>query len=268
MTFALFTVLFAMLGLFQSSIWPMAVAIMGQEYPHAVRGKVIGLWSVNSATGDIVGYFISSLFLYLFSSWILVLLISLVQFFAIIFFTFLFMKSHESPLTKPNISVLDALKTPTVFNYCICYACIKLLHMAILIWIPYYLEVELKINIKMEGVLMILYSLGGVAGSITSGYLSDKVADRSYVLIVMLIAAFPIIIFLSFELGTSIIISFIVSFIIGILIGGGSTLLCAVVAADMCDLDTTHEAKSIFTGLVDAFGGVGASLGQYIVRDK
>ncbi|OMJ79156.1 hypothetical protein SteCoe_20903 [Stentor coeruleus] len=265
MTFALFTVLFAVFGLFLSSIWPMVVSIMGQEYPHAVRGKVIGLWSVNSAIGDIIGYFISSLLLHLFSSWILVLSIVILQFFVIILCTFFFMKSHDSPLSKPNISILDALKTPTVFSYCICYACVKLLHMAILIWIPYYLEVELAINIQIEGVLMILYSIGGVFGSVVSGHLSDKVADRSFVLMFMLIGAFPIIILLSFVLGTSNIISCIVCFVTGILIGGGSSLLCAVVAADMGDLNTTYEAKSIFTGFVNAFGSIGASLGQYII---
>jgi OPA family sugar phosphate sensor protein UhpC-like MFS transporter len=243
----------------------MTVAIMGQEYTHEVRGKIIGIWSINSAAGDICGYFISAMLIELFSSWVVVSIIGLIQFFLVIFFTFMLLKSHESTEAKPQIKVLEALKLPTVINYCACYACMKLLHMAILIWIPYYMEVKLHINIELEGVLMVLYSVGGVLGSVVSGILSDKVSDRSFVLIIMLLISIPIISLLGFELGTSIYLSFVISFIIGVMIGGGSNLLSAVVAADMCDLETHVEAKSTLTGLVDAFGGIGASLGQFIV---
>ncbi|OMJ92074.1 hypothetical protein SteCoe_5280 [Stentor coeruleus] len=265
LSFPGFAILFAMLGLFQSAIWPTTVAIMSQEYPHEVRGKIIGIWSINSAVGDICGYFISAMLIELFSSWVLISLIGLIQFSLVIFFTFMMLKSHENIETKPQIKVLDALKLPTVINYCACYGCMKLLHMAILIWIPYYMEVKLRINIEYEGVLMILYSVGGVVGSIISGILSDKVSDRSFILMVMLLISFPIITLLGLELGASIYFSFAISFIIGMMIGGGSNLLSAVVAADMCDLETHFEAKSTLTGLVDACGGIGASLGQFLV---
>ena len=104
---------------------------------------------------------------------------------------------------KPRIKIIDALKLPTVFNYCACYACIKLMYLGILIWIPYYLEVGLMLNIKIEGTIMVLYGGGGIIGAILSGYISDKTSDRSYVLIAMLIAAIPMIILLYFFLGTS-----------------------------------------------------------------
>ncbi|OMJ91454.1 hypothetical protein SteCoe_6041 [Stentor coeruleus] len=260
-----FTVLFALLGLFESSIYPMTVAIMGQVYSYEKRGRIIGIWSINAATGDIAGYFLSSLILDFFKSWVIVSLISLGIFFLVFLITYWLMESLPRPETKPQIAIIDALRLPTVINYCLCYSCIKLLHMAILIWIPYYLEVELDMNFSQEGILMILYSLGGVIGSVTSGILSDHVSDRSYILLIMLSLSFPIINILGFELGTSTKVSFGISFIIGGLISGGSTLLSAVVAADMCDLETKVEAKSTLTGLVDAFGGFGASLGQFAI---
>lgn len=265
MTITGFTILFALLGLFESSIYPMTVAIMGQEYSYEKRGKIIGIWSINAATGDIAGYFLSALILENFKSWVVVSLVSLGVFFIVILITYCLMESPPKKEAKPQIAMIDALRLPTVINYCLCYSCIKLLHMAILIWIPYYLEVELEMNIGQEGILMILYSLGGVIGSVTSGILSDHVSDRSYVLLIMLSLSFPIVNLLGFELGTSTKVSFGISFIIGGLISGGSNLLSAVIAADMCDLETQVEAKSTLTGLVDAFGGFGASLGQFVV---
>lgn len=106
---------------------------------------MIGIWSVNSATGNICGYFISSMLIELFSSWVVVSLFGLTQFFLVIFFTFMLLKSYDITEAKPRIKVLEALKLPTVINYCACYACMKLLHMAILIWIPYYMDANLHI---------------------------------------------------------------------------------------------------------------------------
>ena len=150
-------------------------------------------------------------------------------------------------------------------NYCLCYACIKLLHMGILIWLPYYIKAELKIDNNVEGLIMILYGAGGIIGGVFAGILSDKVVDRSYVVVPMLVAAVPMINVLNFILGKSSFGSFVVIFVVGALISGGSNLVSAVVAADMCDLETQLEAKSTLTGVIDASGGIGASFGQFIV---
>ena len=119
---------------------------------------------------------------------------------------------------------------------------------------------------RIEGVLMILYGVGGICGGVISGYLSDKVSDRSYVLLAMFSASIPMFFLLDGMLGTSNAFSFLIMFILGCLISGGSNLLSAVVAADMCDLETEVEAKSTLTGLVDASGGIGASIGQLLVK--
>jgi sugar phosphate permease len=265
LTSGLMGVIFALIGFCQSSIWPMTVAIMGQAYPHAVRGKIVGLWSVNSAAGDIVGYLFSSLLLSVQASWAVVTLLALFLYAAVVALCWAFLPDHENEKMKPRIALGDALRLPTVFNYCACYACVKLLHMAILIWIPYYLEVVLRVNMNVEGILMILYSVGGVVGGIFSGYISDKVEDRSYVMLAMLVASVPMINLMNFEFGRSNGMSFVIIFVIGALISGGSNLLSGVIAADMCDLDGETEAKSTLTGLVDCSGGLGASLGQILV---
>ena len=244
----------------------MTVAIMGQEYPYSVRGRIMGLWSVNTATGDMLGYLYSSTLLSYGYTWVSISCFSLSLFIAINIASWLYLKHPQTKEEKTRIPIVKALQLPTVVNYCICYACIKLLHMAILISLPYYTEEVLKIDDRIEGALMVLYGVGGICGGVTSGYLSDQVSDRSYVLLVMLSAGLPMFFLLDSMLGTSNAISFLVMFILGCLISGGSTLVSAVVAADMCELETELEAKSTLTGLVDASGGVGASVGQLLVR--
>lgn len=261
-----FIFIFALLGFLQSAIWPMTVAIMGKEYSHNVRGKIIGFWSINSALGDMLGYFYSSVMLSLGMTWVPISFLSLSLFIIVNIISWIYLKTPEPNEIKPRIPVVSALCLPTVLNYCLCYACIKLLHMGILIWLPYYMDEVLKISLKVEGAIMILYGGGGIFGGIFSGYLSDKVSDRSFVLVGMLGAALPMILLLDSILGTSDLISYLVVFIMGCLVSGGSNLLSAVVAADMCDLESELEAKSTLTGLIDASGGVGASIGQLSVK--
>ena len=262
----LFVVIFALLGFFQAAIWPMTVAIMGKEYQHSVRGKIMGFWSVNSATGDMIGYFYSSTMLSYGQTWLTISLFSLGLFLAINIVSWFYLNHREPSEVKPRIPILSALRLPTVLNYCMCYSCIKMLHMAILISLPYYTEEVLMLDDRIEGVLMILYGVGGICGGVISGYLSDKVSDRSYVLLAMFSASIPMFFLLDGMLGTSNAFSFLIMFILGCLISGGSNLLSAVVAADMCDLETEVEAKSTLTGLVDASGGIGASIGQLLVK--
>ena len=139
-----FLLLFVFLGFFQSAVWPMTVAIMGQEYSHNSRGKIIGIWSINSAVGDMLGYLYSSLMLSEGISWVMISLLSLLIFSSVNIISWIFLKKTPQIEMKPRIKIIDALKLPTVFNYCACYACIKLMYLGILIWIPYYLEVGLR----------------------------------------------------------------------------------------------------------------------------
>lgn len=265
--FLAFLILFSVLGFTQSSIWPMTVAIMGVNNSKEVRGSIIGLWSVNSAVGDMLGYFLSSLMISLGLSWVLVSFVTLIFFACVIVGSFVFLPDNApDEVVKPRISVVAALKLPTVFSYCSCYGCVKLIHLSIMIWVPYYMYDTLSIDTRIGGIIMILYSLGGVTGGIFSGLISDHISDRSYVLLSMIMASVPMLNLLNFQLGSSQFWSFVLMFTVGFLVSGGSNFLSAVIAADMCDLDTETEAKSTLTGLVDASGGIGASLGQLIVR--
>ena len=266
LNFYSYLLLFSVLGFSQSAIWPMTVAIMGAHYSKEVRGSIIGFWSINSAAGDMIGYFLSSLLISSGFSWVAVSSISLVIFTCVILSTYVLMPDVQAEeIMKPRISVLDVLWLPTVLYYCGCYACIKFIHLSIMIWVPYYMYETIHIDSKTGGIIMVLYSIGGISGGIFSGLISDHVSDRSYVLLAMIMASVPMISLLNFELGHSELWSFVFIFVVGFLISGGSNFLSGVIAADMCELDTKFEAKSTLTGLVDASGGFGAAIGQVIV---
>lgn len=267
MNFYSYIILFSVLGFTQSAIWPMTVAIMGVHYSKEVRGSIIGFWSVNSAAGDMIGYFLSSLLISAGLGWVVVSSVSLCIFTIVILGTFFFLPDAQvNEIIKPRISVLDAIRLPTVLYYCACYACIKFIHLSIMIWVPYYMYETIHIETKIGGIIMVLYSVGGIIGGISSGFISDRVSDRSYVLLAMIMGSVPMISLLNFELGNSELWSFVFIFVVGFLISGGSNFLSGVIAADMCELNTEFEAKSTLTGLVDASGGIGAAIGQLIVR--
>jgi sugar phosphate permease len=138
-----------------------------------------------------------------------------------------------------------------------------------MMWLPFFISTEIGLSPFMMGILTSSFDVGGVIGSIISGWISDKVGSRTLVMVPMLMMSVPV--FLMFRLGSasSYWIFFVLTPICGFLISGASNIISSAVAADLAqneEVQNNHEALATVAGIIDGTGGVGAALGQFVVR--
>lgn len=80
---------------------------------------------------------------------------------------------HEEAL-----SFLEAWRIPGVASYAFCLFFAKLIAYTFLYWLPYYIKstpIENRmLTPKEAGDLSVLFDIGGVAGGVMAGHLSDK----------------------------------------------------------------------------------------------
>lgn len=136
-------------------------------------------------------------------------------------------------------------------------------------WLPFFISTQIGLSAMMMGVLTSTFDIGGVIGSIISGWISDRVGSRTVVMVPMLMLSVPV--FLMFRLGTreTYLIFFVLTPICGFLVGGASNIISSAVAADLAqneEVQNDHEALATVTGIIDGTGGVGAALGLVVVR--
>ena len=286
-----FVIHWAIQGFAQSAVWPGVVAVIGNWFDKAGRGKIMGVWSSCASVGDIVGAQFGNLIFILNGSWMDVILpfaIFQIVVATIFFFTVMDSPQEQFPPEEHLMDRLDsrggaeevvekkhkkgipfgkAIMLPGVIAYSLNYACVKFLYYGLSMWLPYFLDK--RINKKnLTGVLASLLDAGGVFGGIACGYIGDKMGFRSPIIVLFLFVSLPLL-FL-FELGTESIywLYFIVIPSAGFCIAGASNIISSAVAADLAqnpDIDNKDEAMATVTGIVDGTGGFGAAIGVLVM---
>lgn len=136
-------------------------------------------------------------------------------------------------------------------------------------WLPFFVSTQIGLSGLAMGALTSSFSAGGIIGSVTAGRITDKIGSRTLIIVPMLILAVPI--FGLFRLGSSdsYWIFFILTPICGFLVNGANNLISSAVAADLAENDKVkedQEALATVAGIIDGTGGIGAAIGQPIVR--
>lgn len=258
-------------GFFQGSIWVCSISIMGNWFSVNNRGKVMGLWIVNSSLGNVLGSQIASGMIEGGVSWQLCLILILYLFVISLFLNLIFLKDKPEGQQKNHpklkrVSFCHALKMPGVISYSIAFACVKMTHYSFVMWLPFYIYKQLEQSEYMGGVMASLYDIGGVFGCILLGWISDKISARVFLFFPLLVGSLPLI--LSFTLGSSetIWLFYLLIPIIGFIMGGVSNLICSAVASDLGEhSDEEYDAKSTVCGIIEGSGGFGAAFGQVII---
>ena len=268
---ALYVVFFLFNGFFQGAIWPCCISIMGNWFSVSNRGKIMGIWIINSSLGNILGSQGASGMVSKGIKWQLAL-ITFVYFYVFSLYLNIFFlkeKPEGHAGTHENIKIVSlkhALKMPGVINYSIIFACVKMVHYSFILWLPSYIYKQLNESEFEGGVLASLYDIGGLAGCVIIGWITDKISCRVYVFFPLLIGSLPLI--LSFTLGSNktIWIFYMLIPIVGLIMGGVSNLIASAVAADLGQSDNDeYDSRTTVVGIIEAAGGVGAGLGQIII---
>lgn len=285
-TVTLFTVLFFVQGLCQSSGWAPLVKNVGNFFSRRERGFVLGLWCTNYAVGGLVASVLASYvaerlgWRYAFYLPAAALLVIWVLF-------FLFqrdrpedvglpsiesyhhepvpvVKAGETPEEEPEGSwkvVREVATNPMVILLGLVYFCLKPTRYAILFWGPKYIYDRLGSGLAEAGFLSSMFELAGPISILAMGFVSDRVfgARRMPVSIICLLLLGVLLLSLDqlpptrWALGASL-------FLLGFLAYAPDAMIAGVAVVDF----GAKKGASTATGLVNGLGSIGAMVGGVI----
>lgn len=276
---ALFLVAMMINGMAQSSGWPGNVKAMAEWVPSSQRGRTMGLWTTCYQVGGIAANFLAARLLKAYGwrgSFIGPgLILALV---GVLILAFL-RKGPLAPATSAPAGTAGAdeelaaqkreasrrvLRSFTVWCYGASYFCIKLIRYSLLFWLPYYLEKILHYARDDAAYFSTSFEIGGVAGTIAIGLLSDRLkrVPRSVVAAASLVCLAGAL-FLFVQVGASSrLANFLAMAIVGAFLFGPDALISAAAAQDAGGPLAAAQAAGIINGL----GSIGGILQESVTR--
>ena len=165
-----------------------------------------------------------------------------------------------------------ALKIPGVVTFSLCLFFTKLVAYTFLYWLPFYIErTEIGgeyLTAAKAGELSTLFDIGGVAGGIIAGYVSDRFNARSLTSAGFVYLSIPVL-YMYREYGSvNMTANVLLMMLAGALVNGPYALITTAVSADL----GTHEslkgnarALATVTAIIDGTGSIGAAVGPFLV---
>jgi OPA family sugar phosphate sensor protein UhpC-like MFS transporter len=276
---ALFLVAMMINGIAQSSGWPGNVKAMAEWVPSSQRGRTMGLWTTCYQVGGIAANFLAARLLKAYGwrgSFIGPgLIIALVGVLVLVFL-------RKGPLAPASASPAGTpgadeelaeqkreasrrvLRSFTVWCYGASYFCIKLIRYSLLFWLPYYLEKILHYARDDAAYFSTSFEIGGVAGTIVIGLLSDRLKHipRSVIAATSLVCLAAAL-FLFLQVGASgRVANFVAMAIVGAFLFGPDALISAAAAQDAGGPLAAAQAAGIINGL----GSIGGVLQETVTR--
>ncbi|MEP7124848.1 MAG: MFS transporter [Byssovorax sp.] len=275
----LFLVAMMINGLAQSSGWPGNVKAMAEWVPSAQRGRTMGLWSTCYQVGGIVASLVATRLLKAYG-WRGAfigpgLLIAVVAVIVLVGLRKGPLAPAESALTDRSAADEElaeqqreagrrVLRSFTVWCYGASYFCIKLIRYSLLLWLPTYMERVLHYSPVDAGNLSTSFEVGGVAGTIIIGLLSDRLRKipRSVVAAVSLVGLAGAL-FLYVQIGDQgRVVNFAAMALVGAFLFGPDALISAAAAQDAGGPLAAAQAAGIINGL----GSIGGVLQEVVTR--
>ncbi|XP_007463702.1 PREDICTED: sugar phosphate exchanger 2 [Lipotes vexillifer] len=175
--------------------------------------------------------------------------------------------SKEPSAQPAAISFFGALWIPGVVEFSLCLLFAKLVSYTFLYWLPLYIFNVVHFSAKESGDLSTLFDVGGIAGGILAGLISDYTNGRATTCFVMLILAAPMMFLYNYVGQSGISISIVMLLICGALVNGPYALITTAVSADLGthkSLKGNAKALSTVTAIIDGTGSIGAALGPLL----
>ncbi|CAL8068467.1 unnamed protein product [Calicophoron daubneyi] len=162
------------------------------------------------------------------------------------------------------VSIIRAIRVPGVIEYSFALFFAKLVSYTFLFWLPQYIMEAGKFDPSDSAVLSIVFDIGGIAGGVLAGYISDRTSASATVCVAMLILGIPSL-YLYYAYGILSATNCIVLLIpLGLFVNGPYALISTAITADLGthpSLQSDARALSTVTGIIDGTGSAGAALG-------
>ncbi|XP_078438053.1 major facilitator superfamily protein [Wolffia australiana] len=174
--------------------------------------------------------------------------------------------------TAAAIGFLEAWKLPRVAPYAFSLFFSKLVAYTFLYWLPFYIRNNAvggkQLSNKTAGILSTIFDIGGVAGGITAGYISDKTGAQASTSLGFLFLSIPALVFYRAFGGVSGALNLALMFVSGFFVNGPYSLITTAVAADLGTQAFVSggdsKALATVTAIIDGTGSVGAALGPLL----
>jgi sugar phosphate permease len=265
---ALFLLVSFVNGLGQSTGWAGNAKAMQEWTTFENRGRVMGIWSTCYQVGGIAAT--------AFAAWMLAYfgwpaayfgpacVIALVGVAVLILLRPGPSVVHVQTSTESQAERRAVARSPILWCYGASYFFIKLIRYSLLFWLPYYLHIVLHYPQGQAGYLSTSFEIGGVAGAMGLGWLSDRLPQisRSLLSAGSLIALACALFAYTRVGGTSHLVNFTVMAVVGVLLFGPDSLLSGAAAQDLGG----RNAAALALGMINGFGSVGAILQEFVTR--
>ena len=158
-------------------------------------------------------------------------------------------------------------------EYSLCLFFNKLVSYSFLYWLPTYIKESLGSTSKEAADLSTFFDIGGLAGGIIVGTISDILGERSIITAFSIIAAAPLM-FLYEEYGDTGTKGILLLIFTGMAVNGPYALITTAISADLgthkC-LRASKRALATVTAIIDGTGSLGAAIGAFtcfMISDK
>lgn len=173
--------------------------------------------------------------------------------------------------SKAAIGFLEAWRLPGVVQFAFCLFFSKLVAYTFLYWLPFYIRhtavAGVHLSHKSAGILSTIFDVGGVAGGILAGFISDKIEARAVTSVMFLILSIPALVCYRIYGSISMFANVLLMLLSGLLVNGPYSLITTAVAADLGTQSTitgNSRALATVTAIIDGTGSVGAALGPLL----
>ncbi|HTJ82101.1 MAG TPA: MFS transporter [Polyangiaceae bacterium] len=279
----MFIIAFFVNGLAQATGWPGNMKAMGEWTTADQRGKVMGLWATCYQVGGIAATAFAT-FMLARSGWraafwapACVLVIVGFLFFVIVRpapvpRAIVRVEPDGAPAATATANIAEEtraaraalLRSPVIYFYGASYFCIKLIRYSLLFWLPYYMETVLKYGTERAGYTSTAFEVGGVAGTIAIGWISDRyrTMSRAAWSLFSLVALAGALFLFGKLAAAGPIISILSLALVGALLFGPDALISGAAAQDVGG----PRATALAAGLVNGIGSLGAVLQELVTR--
>jgi sugar phosphate permease len=253
---AAFALTFGLCGLVQSTGWPGTVKAMTSMYGPDDRGTVMGLWGTCYQVGGLGATMLAAWLLGRFgwrTTWFLPALLTALV--GCLVFAKLDAGHPAPPKPSGESPAARVYGEPLVWVLGTAYFCLKLIRYSLLFWLPLFLHDRLGYSPERAGYLSASFEVGGIAGAIVGGILSDRTLGRRGLVCVVMTAllALSCAVFPLAAKG-GVVTTFLGMALIGFMLYGPDALVSSVAAQDVGGTAGASTAAGVINGL----GSIGA----------
>lgn len=172
---------------------------------------------------------------------------------------------------RKSVPLLDACLIPGVIPFALCLFFAKFVAYTFLYWLPFYIsQTDIGgeyMSVKTAGNLSTLFDVGGIAGGILAGYISDKLKARATTAATFMYAAIPSMLLYQKYGRISETTNILLMMLAGLFVNGPYALITTAVSADLgthSSLRGDSRALATVTAIIDGTGSIGAALGPLL----